>query len=380
MVRVSPDGEFLCLPGIATAHSHAFQRALRGRTERPDSASGSFWSWRALMYDVASRLDPDTMFAVARYAFFELARSGVTAVGEFHYVHHGPAGVPYAERTALADAVIEAALDVGIRITLLRVVYERGGHGQALDPVQRRFVDAAHEHALEDVDQLRAKYRDAPLVRVGVAPHSVRAVTLPSLRSAAAHARREGLPLHMHVAEQRRELDECVAEHGLTPVALLAAEGILDDRFVGVHATHLTQAEAEAFGRAGAYACICRTTERDLGDGAPDIRALRDAGARFCVGVDSHASSDPFEELRAVELDERTRTESRLAGLDAGALLSAAAADGYASIGWAGAADEDEVRLRADDPALVGASPSMLHEAVIFGATPRAVAEVRVGG
>ena len=179
------EGERWVLPGIATAHSHAFQRALRGRTQR---RSGSFWSWRGLMYELAAKLGPDDVYTLSRYAFAELARAGVTAVGEFHYLHHQPDGTPYASRTELADRVIAAALDVGIRVALLRVIYQRPGHGRALEGAQRRFSDASLDDALADVEALAARWRDEPRVRVGVAPHSVRAVTLPSIVEAAAFA------------------------------------------------------------------------------------------------------------------------------------------------------------------------------------------------
>ncbi|MBX3275173.1 MAG: formimidoylglutamate deiminase [Sandaracinaceae bacterium] len=364
----------MLLPGLATAHSHAFQRALRGRAQR---ARGSFWSWRGLMYELASRVSPDDVHALSRFAFAELARAGVTAVGEFHYLHHQPDGTPYAERTALADAVIRAALEVGLRIALLRVIYERPGHGRAPEGAQRRFVDASLDDALGDVEALAARWSGEPRVRVGVAPHSVRAVTLPSIVEAARFAEARAMPLHMHVSEQRREIHECLAEHGARPVRLLADAGVLGPRFVAVHATHLAADEVRALG--GSFACLCRTTERDLGDGLPPTRELVRAGARLCFGVDSHASSDPFEEMRAAELDERSRTERR-ALLEAPVLLEAASAGGYAAIGMAGLEREDEVALDARDDALAGARDATLDDAVVFGAGPRAVRSVCVGG
>lgn len=384
MSLVARDGDELVLPGLATAHSHAFQRALRGRTQRRAGAEGSFWSWRGLMYQLAERLDPATIYALSRYAYAELALAGVTAVGEFHYVHHQPDGTPYEDRTALADAVVRAARDVGLRITLLRVLYHRAGAGKAAEGAQRRFSDANLEDALADVDALRARYATDPAVAVGVAPHSVRAVPRPWLRAAAAYANAHELPLHMHVSEQRRELAECVAEHGLPPVALLAEDGLLGPRFVAVHATHLDDDEATALGAARSFACICRTTERDLGDGLPDVRRLVAAGVRLCTGVDSHASSDAFEEARAIELDDRSRAEGRHVAAEAPALLAAAAQEGYAAIGIESAADEDEVRLSANDPALVGIGDAGLDDAglddaVVFAASPRAVRQVRVG-
>lgn len=373
------DGDELVLPGLATAHSHAFQRALRGRTQRSQGAAGSFWSWRGLMYQLAEGLEPDTLYALSRYAYAELALAGVTAVGEFHYVHHQADGTPYGERTILADAVVRAARDVGLRITLLRVLYHRAGAGRPAEGAQRRFSDARVEAALRDVETLRARYADDSCVHVGLAPHSVRAVPRPWLREAADFASERALPLHMHVSEQRRELAECVDEHGLTPVALLAEDGVLGPRFVAVHATHLDDAEARALGAARSFACICRTTERDLGDGSPDVRRLLRAGVRLCTGVDSHASSDAFEEARAIELDERSRAEGRHVAAEAPALLAAAAGEGYAAIGMESVADLDEVRLDADDAALVGVGDEALVDAVVFAGSPRAVRKVRVG-
>ena len=366
------------IPGLASAHSHAFQRGLRGRTQR-SGARGSFWSWRALMYRFAEGLHPESIHALSKLAFRELARGGVTAVGEFHYVHHQPDGTPYEDRVELAAAVVRAAREVGLRITLLRVLYGRGAWGREPEGAQRRFVDGDVDDALRDVDELRARFAGDALVRVGIAPHSVRAVPLPWLLAAREHADAHGLPLHMHVAEQRRELAECMAEHGRRPVELLAEHGLLGPRFVAVHATHLEPHEARALGAARAFACICRTTERDLGDGSPDVAVLRRAGARLCVGVDSHARSDALDELRAVELDERVRAEARLVAVDGSELLEAGSAHGYAAIGQA--ARGDEVRFAATDPSLVGAPTGAgLDDALVFGADPRAIRQVRVAG
>jgi len=374
------EGDRIVLPGLCTAHSHAFQRALRGRTQRRESGGASFWSWRGLMYDLASRLDPERIYALSRMAYAELAMNGVTAVGEFHYVHHQPGGAPYEDRTALAEAVVRAARDVGLRITLLRVLYHRAGPGLPPEPGQRRFCDDRVENALADVDALAERFRDDPCVAAGVAPHSVRAVPREWIAEASGFARSRRVPLHMHVSEQRREVVECEAEHGLRPVQLLDADGILDDRFVAVHATHLMADEIEALGRARSFVCVCRTTERDLGDGLCDAAPMLSAGARLCTGADSHASSDPFEEARAVELDDRSRSEARHVAAEAPALLHGATHGGYAAIGMAEACAEDRVVLDARDPSLAGAEDALLDDAVVFGASPRAVAEVDVAG
>ena len=394
------EASHLVLPGLATAHSHAFQRAMRGHVQRapvpevpPKAADaivsgpharttpvgpGSFWSWREAMFALADALDPETIYDLSHFAFVELALAGVTCVGEFHYVHHQPGGAPYADRTLLADAVIRAALDAGVRITLLRVVYERAGFGRVVEHGQRRFFDARVDDALADVDTLKARWKDEPRVRVGLAPHSLRAVSRPSFEACIRYADTHAMPLHAHVSEVSREVRECLAEHGVRPVELLSAMGALSPRFTAVHATHLSPNEIALFGAARANACICRTTERDLGDGFPDVSGLVRAGAGLVTGTDSHASSCPFEEARAIELDERPRTQARTVALDADRLLSALSTEAYAALGWG--AEPDEVRLDANDPALVGASDARLSDAVIFAAGPRAVRDVIVAG
>lgn len=381
MTLTVKDPRGLSLPGIATVHSHAFQRALRGRTQRKTLAPGSFWSWRGLMFALAERLDPETVYDLSHYAFVELALSGVTAVGEFHYLHHDVGGVPYADRLVLADAVTRAALDAGLRITLLRVVYQRAGYGRSLEAGQRRFVDADVDDALRDTEDLATRYAGHPRVRVGLAPHSARALTREGLARCAAFAKARAMPLHSHVSEQRREVVECLAEHGLGPIELFGEVGALDARFTGVHATHLRDGEAALLGKAGASVCICRTTERDLGDGFPDVGAFVASGVRLTVGTDSHASSDPFEEARAIELDERCRVEARHAALEAPAMLEALTSNGYAAIGWSGLAKSDRVVLREDDVALAwSGGDEALDDVVAFHASARAVRDVWVEG
>ncbi len=367
------------MPGMATAHSHAFQRALRGRTQRRATEARSFWSWRGLMYSLAERLDPDDMYAIARFAYTELSMSGVTAVGEFHYVHHGVDGRPYANRTELADAVIRAARDVGIRICLIRTAYMRGGHNKTLELAQNRFSDPSVDNILHDVDTLRYRYAGDPMVAVAIAAHSIRAVPLPHIVELTEYADRYELPFHMHVCEQRRELDECMAEYGTTPIALLADKGILSSRFVGVHATHLSNEEIAVLGAVKAFICLCRTTERDLGDGLPEISDLLQAGTRLCVGVDSHASENAFEEVRAVELDERSRVEARHTAAEAPALLDAATRLGYEACGLPNAWHEDRVHLNGHDPSIAAIDAPHAPDAILFGATPRAVNKVVLG-
>jgi formiminoglutamate deiminase len=227
-VIVSDDGTWIELPALTTTHSHAFQRGMRGRAQRPRGAGRGneeredFWSWRGAMYRAATEVDPTSLAKVSRVAFAELRRAGVSTVGEFHYVHHQPDGTPYDDRTIMSDAVVRAAKDAGVRISLLRVAYHRAGPGRDAEPGQRRFCDPSVDDVLRDIDTLRARYAGDPNVRVGVAPHSVRAVPPPWITALSDYATKHALSFHMHVAEQPREIAECVAEAGKRPCGLLA--------------------------------------------------------------------------------------------------------------------------------------------------------------
>jgi formiminoglutamate deiminase len=363
------------LPALATAHSHAFQRAMRGRAERRGSdEADTFWTWRGQMYAAATAMDPESIEAVARVAYRELHRAGVRTVGEFHYVHHQPDGTPYADRTALSAAMIRAAKAEGLRIALLRVAYHRAGPGRAAEPGQRRFCDPTVEHVLRDVDALRATYAEDPDVVIGVAPHSVRAVPPAWIGELAAYAERHGLPLHAHVAEQRREIVECLAETGRRPVELLAELGALSPRFVAVHATHLAPHEARLLGEARAFACLCPTTERDLGDGLADVGALRAAGARLCTGIDSHVITDPIDEIRSLETHERLRTETRVTfdpstrgRTPAEQLWHEGSHEGARACGFADAGSE--IGIDRGHPSLLLAADDVLLDAVVFGSS-----------
>jgi formimidoylglutamate deiminase len=377
------------LPGLVSAHGHAFQRALRGRAEQAPSAR-SFWSWREVMYAAAGRLGPDDLEAVARLAYLELARAGVTCVGEFHYLHLDPEGRPYADPSELALRLVRAARDAGLRIVLLRAAYARAGHGLPLDPAQRRFVEPSPDVYLARLDALAAALAGEPLASIGVAPHSVRACPAPWLAALAGEARRRGLPLHVHAAEQVAEVEACRAEHGLSPVQLLAREGALDARTTLVHAIHVDAADVRLAGVARATVCACPTTERDLGDGVVPADRLLAAGARLALGADAHVRADLLEEARALELDLRlARGERGLLdgppGRLAARLLEAATAGGMASLGLPGgrlAAGEpaDFVLLDLDDPSVAGAVPATLLAAVVFGASARAVRATYVAG
>lgn len=379
MIREDGSG-LVRLPAFASAHSHAFQRAMRGMAQRRAAASDDFWTWRGAMYRLANELTPESLDRIARVAFRELRLAGVRTVGEFHYVHHQADGTPYADRTLLAQVVVEAARAEGLRVALLRVAYHRAGPGRAAEPEQRRFCDADVADVLRDVDDLRARYANAPDVRVGLAPHSVRAVPPAWLRELASYAEAHGLPLHMHVAEQPREVDECVAENGRRPVELLADVGALSPRFVAVHATHLAPDETRLLGEARSFACVCATTERDLGDGLPDLSALRAHGARLCTGIDSHVMTDPFEDMRALENLERLRAQKRVTfapadgASPAAQLWREASFEGAAACGFDGAGAE--LVIRRDHPTLDLVADADVLDALVFAGSPSMVERV----
>lgn len=366
------EGEIL-LPALASAHSHAFQRAMRGKAQRPGpSGRDDFWTWRNAMYQLADSLDPESIYQISRIAYEELRRCGVRTVGEFHYVHHGPGGVPYQERTCLSDAVIRAACDEGLRICLLRVVYARSGPDRPPEGAQLRFADACLDDALRDVEELRTTYADRDDIRIGIAPHSVRAVPPDWLPRIADYAERQQMPMHMHVAEQPAEIDSCVAETGKRPVELLAELGVLSERFVAVHATHLAAHESRLLGEANARVCVCPTTERDLGDGLPDITALLDANVRMCVGVDSHVLTSSLEDLRGIELGERLRTGRRVTfardgATPAEALWRIGSQLGAEACGFDDAGGTISINRGAPELALV--STEDLLDAIVFSGT-----------
>jgi formiminoglutamate deiminase len=369
----------LTLPGLANAHSHAFQRALRGRAQR---GRGSFWTWREEMYRAAERLDPDTYYALARATYAEMALAGIATVGEFHYLHHDRDGTPYADANEMGRALLRAAVDAGVRITLIDACYLHGGIGERPEGAQRRFSDGTAEAWAERVDSL-ALAGDGVLC--GAAIHSVRAVDPDSARVVAGWARERSLPLHAHVSEQPTENQACVDAYGRTPTALLSDAGALDAHFTAIHATHLTEEDVALLGGAAACCCVCPTTERDLADGIGGMRRLADAGASLSLGSDSHALIDLFEEARAVELDERLATgeRGRHRAVD---LARAATGDGHACLGWPDAgriapgARADLVTVGLDSVRLAGTDPESALESVIFAATAADVRHVLVDG
>lgn len=378
----SPEGSLL-LPALTTAHSHAFQRGMRGAAQRRGAGDADdFWTWRGQMYHLATSLTPESIERISRVAFRELRRAGIDTVGEFHYVHHTPNGTPYARRTELAERVVQAALDEGLRIALLRTAYFRAGPGREPEPGQRRFCDRSVDDVLADLDALRALYAGDPRVVIGVAPHSVRAVPPELLVPLARYAEQYALPFHMHVSEQPREVDECVAETGRRPAELLADLGVLSSRFVAVHATQLAPHEARLLGEAGAFACVCATTERDLGDGLPELTALREAGVRLCTGIDSHVLTDPFDDLRALETHERLRTKSRVtfappSGTPAEQLWREGSVHGALACGFAG--PSRQLTIDPDHPTLALVAEENLLDAIVFSGHPGLVTGLVTG-
>lgn len=366
----------LTLPGLANTHSHAFHRALRGRTH---GGRGDFWTWRDRMYEVATRLDPDSYLALARAAYAEMALAGITCVGEFHYLHHGPDGTPYADPNAMGSALVEAAAQAGIRLTLLDACYLTATvAGDPLVGPQRRFGDGdAHRWA----ERAAAFAPTGAHLRVGAAIHSVRAVPADQLATVAASANDRDVPLHAHLSEQPAENDACRAEHGCTPTRLLADRGALGPHTTVVHATHPTSSDITVLGDSRTRVCLCPTTERDLADGIGPARRMANAGSALSLGSDSHAVVDLFEEARAVELDERLRTRQR-GHFTAGELVTAATVAGHVALGWGDAGRlavgdrADLVTVRLDSPRTAGV-PAV---GAFFAATAADVSQVVVDG
>ncbi|MEV0594134.1 formimidoylglutamate deiminase [Nonomuraea cavernae] len=369
----------LTIPGLANAHSHAFHRALRGATQ---AGRGDFWTWREQMYEVAARLDPDTYLALARAVYAEMALAGVTCVGEFHYLHHGPGGVPYDDPNTMGHALVQAAREAGLRIALLDACYLTGGIGVPLEGPQTRFGDGDVGDWVARAELLAAAYEGQPDVEIGAAVHSVRAVPAEQMPVVAEFAHRHAAPLHAHVSEQRAENTACEQAYGVTPVRVLHENDLLGPRSTAVHATHLSDADLGLLGQSGTHVCMCPTTERDLADGIGPARALYDQGSPITLGSDSHAVIDLFEEARAVELDERLASERR-GHWQAAELLTAATGRGHASLGFPDAGQlmpgawADLVSVRLDSVRTAGTSGL---EGVVFAATAADVHSVISGG
>lgn len=358
----------LTLPGLANAHSHAFHRALRGATHHQSRAGGrgTFWTWRERMYAVAEKLNPDSYLALARGVYAEMALAGVTCVGEFHYLHHGPGGRRYADPNAMSAALVEAAGQAGLRITVLDTCYltgglSAGGESLPLAGPQLRFGDGTAQEWAQRIGLLRVSEHGllAPAARAGAAIHSVRAVPPGQMAPVVAWARQHGAPLHAHLSEQAAENQACLAAYGRTPAAVLYDAGVLGPRTTVVHATHLSDADLELLGGSEVFACVCPTTEAELADGIGPFAALARAGCRLTVGSDSQAVIDLLEEGRRIEMYQRLATGER--GHFGGESLGTALTwDGHASLGWPDAGEiapgafADLVTISLDSPVLAG--------------------------
>jgi len=383
------------LPGLINAHSHAFQRVIRGRTEhRSANQTDSFWTWRELMYRAANRLSPDDVYDASRMAFLEMALTGITTVGEFHYIHNDFNGRPYDDPNLLAKQVVRAANDVGLRIALLRVAYARAGYEKETDPLQARFIEPPDAY-LENVNGLALDLKKSVgLAWAGVAPHSVRAVPLDYLKRVAEFASRNNFPIHMHVAEQPAEVKACIEEYGRSPVALLETEGLLNSRFTAVHAIHVSAKAIKAFGSSGAGVCACPTTERNLGDGVVPVDSYFETGALVSLGTDSQIQIDLLEDARELEYHLRLQRTQRnvLAPVDdtgesalAERLFQCATSNGARSLGFDGGslqpgAAADFFSLDLGDPSIAGAGAADLLSCVVFSSSRAAVKDVFVAG
>lgn len=368
----------IVIPGLVTAHSHAFHRRLRGRTHGSD-----FWAWRVPMYTIANTLTPDSYRELATKVFGEMVSAGITTVGEFHYVHHQPDGAPYPDPNAFATAIIEAARDAGIRLTLIDTAYLTSDvSGKPVLDEQRRFSDGSIESWRDRVGLLTAAVDGNPMVRIAVAAHSVRSVGAEDLAAVAETARHLDLPLHVHVSEQQAENALTIAEHGLTPVQLLDRQGVLGPSTTLVHATHLTKTDIGLIARSGSIVCFCPTTESDLGDGIGPARELVDAGIALCLGSDSNAVIDILREAHRLEQHDRLRLMRR--GVHApAALIEAATTAGMRSLGWSDAglsvgAPADFVSIDPDSSELVDTELSL--GAVTSAATRASIADVVIAG
>jgi formiminoglutamate deiminase len=364
----------LVIPGLANCHSHAFHRALRGRTQ---TERGTFWTWREQMYAVAAALTPDTYYDLARAVYGEMLLAGITAVGEFHYLHHAPGGRRYDDPNAMGTALIAAARDAGIRIALLDTCYVAGGIDQPLNDVQQRFSDGDATAWAARVAQLTS----SDDVVIGAAAHSIRGVPQEQLATVASAF--PDAPLHIHLSEQIAENAACQDAYGRTPAQVLDEAGFLSGRTSAVHATHLTDVDVGLLGGSAAYSCFCPTTERDLADGIGPSVALRDAGSALTLGSDSHAVIDLFEEMRAVELDERLATRER-GHWSAPELLRAATIDGHRSLGFPDAgtiqagARADLVAIQLNSARTAGTGGTA--ETAVFAASAADVSDVVVSG
>jgi formimidoylglutamate deiminase len=383
----------LLVPGLVNAHSHAFQRALRGRVERvdPEHPLDDFWTWREEMFAAATVLDPGSVRRTSEACFREARAAGYTTVGEFHYIHHQPDGTPYDEPNELAHAVCDAARAAGVRLVLLLTAYARAGRGLPPSAGQRRFCDASVDAYLARVEALRESVAGDPLVSVGYAPHSVRALPRDWLEAIARHAAESGFPVHVHADEQPREIDESLAEHGLRPIALLDACGLLGPRTTIIHATHADDDELDLLAERGASVCACPSTEANLGDGFLPAARLWARGVPVAFGADSNTRLDPFEEARETEGLARRQAGRRNVLVRPGedgpgrSLWECLTVNGARALGLhaaeiAAGAPADLVALDLDHPEISDVPAEHLPAALLFSGSSALVRETWVAG
>ena len=381
----------LLLPGFVNAHSHVFQRALRGHTHRPQRLSvgqDTFWTWRHAMYAEAQRLTPEYVYDSAYTTYQEMVRAGYTTVGEFHYVHHQPNGKPYPRANAMAEAIISAARDVGIRLVLLMTAYAQSGFNQPPEREQLRFCDASVDAYLQRVDDVRT----GGDVAVGLAPHSVRAVPESWFRAIVEYCQTYNLPLHVHADEQLQEIEQCQAAHGCTPIELLDRFGALGPRTTIIHATHANATELALLAKNGCTVCVCPTTEGDLGDGIAPYADFIASDILLAIGSDSNTRLDPLEELRWAEYSARMRYQQRRVLVcekmaSPGPLLldigthGGAIALGQPQIGQlAPGKAADCVAIDLQHPSLRGWTPEDLLDTLFFGASADVIKAAWVNG
>ena len=381
------------LPGMANVHSHAFQRAMAGLAEFRGHPTDDFWTWREEMYRLVTRLDPDDVEAIARHLYIEMLRHGYTAVAEFHYLHHDRDGKPYDDRAEMANRIIAAAGNSGIALTLLPVLYAHGGFGhKPLSPAQKRFAsDPAFVMSL--VEEITTFNLPDPMLRLGVAPHSVRAVDALLLTEMVEAANRfdATMPVHMHVSEQSGEVAECIETHGATPLDWIRDLVAVDARWCLIHATHLTQLEARSLDGSGAVAGLCPMTEANLGDGIFEFVPWFEERKPWAIGGDSHVSVSPFEELRALEYSQRLRHRARNIVADEAApdvaanLWLGASAGGAQALSQPMGAIEtgkraDLVVLDGTDVDFAGLAAAQAFGVAMFSGNANRVRDVYVGG
>jgi formimidoylglutamate deiminase len=380
------------LPGLVNTHSHAFQRAIRGRTEYPTRPGQGqrrredFWSWRGVMYDTADRLTPEDVEALALGVYVEMVKAGITQVGEFHYLHHQSDGTPYEDPEELAWRVLRAGRGAGLRVIMLRAFYQRAGVGRPQpEGAQRRFCDPDLDFYLASLERLSASG-----CRLAVTPHSVRAVSREALEQLVQHAQKKNWPLHLHIAEQPQEIEECLTEYGVRPVQLLEQLGGLGSSTTLVHAIHLAPEEIAAIGQAGCLIASCPTTERNLGDGIVPAEALLSAGARFTFGSDSQCQIAPFEEARQLEYHRRLQAQARALlfpdeSTAGQAMLDMLTVNGWHSLGGQGGRlapgqPSDLIAIDLNHLSLAGSSTDSLATDLIFSASSDCVTDVWVSG